>query len=135
MFITDRRVLSVVILLLVAAGLLIPSTGYAEVIKLSSMEVKSIVDMGAETYNYMIIDIRDETSYGSGHIPGAVNIPGKDIEAKIKAIPKDKNIIIYCSTGGKSTEACKKLMALGYMQVYATSFDEWKKSGYTVEKT
>lgn len=44
-----------------------------------------------------IIDVRDASSYASGHIPGALNIPLASIQSYLDMIPKDKEIVTYCT--------------------------------------
>ncbi|MCW9033760.1 MAG: rhodanese-like domain-containing protein [Rhodospirillales bacterium] len=50
-------------------------------------------------------DVRDATEYAKGSIPGAVNLPVEDIEAKMDTLPTDKPIVFVCSTGARSGEA------------------------------
>jgi ArsR family transcriptional regulator len=44
----------------------------------------------------VLLDVRPESEYALGHIRGAVNIPLKDLERKLKALPRKKEIIAYC---------------------------------------
>ena len=50
----------------------------------------------------MLIDVRPNDEYRSGHVPGAVNIPLERFEASTGRLPKDKNVplILYCRGGG-----------------------------------
>lgn len=45
----------------------------------------------------VVIDVRDAASYASGHIPGALNIPMASVEANLDRIPKDREIVTYCT--------------------------------------
>jgi hypothetical protein len=45
----------------------------------------------------VVIDTRDAASYASGHIPGALHIPMASIEANLDRIPKDREIVTYCT--------------------------------------
>jgi hypothetical protein len=45
----------------------------------------------------VVIDTRDATSYASGHIPGALHIPMASVEANLDRIPKDREIVTYCT--------------------------------------
>lgn len=60
----------------------------------------------------LLIDIRDEASTAYGMIPGAVHIPGEELERRIKELPIGKKLIIYCTRGEYSKEIadllCKK---------------------------
>jgi 3-mercaptopyruvate sulfurtransferase SseA len=44
-----------------------------------------------------IVDVRDEASYASGHIKGAINIPFASVEARIGELPRGKQVVTYCT--------------------------------------
>ena len=44
-----------------------------------------------------VIDVRDDASFASGHIPGALHMPFASIESMSDSLPKDKPIITYCT--------------------------------------
>lgn len=59
--------------------------------------------------NIVIVDVRGASDYANAHIKGAINIPVDDFYKKgcdsvISRLPKDKNIIFVCSSGGRSGE-------------------------------
>lgn len=78
-------------------------------------ELKQLQKEGA-----VIIDVRSPQEYREGHIDGAISIPEYDIkkEAEKRIINKNKDIVVYCSSGGRSKKAQKQLKKLGYNQVY-----------------
>ena len=78
-------------------------------------ELKQLQKEGA-----VIIDVRSPQEYREGHIDGAISIPEYDIkkEAEKRIINKNKDIVVYCSSGGRSKKAQKQLRKLGYSQVY-----------------
>ena len=78
-------------------------------------ELKKLQKEGA-----MIVDVRSPQEYREGHIDGAISIPEYEIKKEIEnRIPdKNKNIVVYCSSGGRSKKAQKQLKKLGYNQVY-----------------
>jgi hypothetical protein len=47
--------------------------------------------------NVTIIDVRDSSSYATGHIPGAMNIPFASIQGFTDMIPKGKEVVLYCT--------------------------------------
>ena len=63
--------------------------------------------------NLAVIDIRDETSFAYGHVPGAINIPKTDIEEKAESFAKDGEYVIYCRTGETSAEVVETLREKG----------------------
>ena len=68
----------------------------------------------------MIIDVRSRQEYKEDHLDGAISIPEYEIRKKIEnRIPdKNKSIVVYCSSGGRSKKAQKLLKKLGYNHVY-----------------
>ena len=68
----------------------------------------------------IIIDVRSSQEYKEGHIDGAILIPEYEIKKGIEnRIPdKNKNIVVYCSSGGRSKKVQKLLKKLGYHHVY-----------------
>jgi rhodanese-related sulfurtransferase/DNA-binding MarR family transcriptional regulator len=43
-----------------------------------------------------VLDVRPESEYRAGHIPGAISIPVVDLKARLKELPKDREIVAYC---------------------------------------
>ena len=68
----------------------------------------------------IIVDVRSSQEFAEGHIEGAINIPEYEIKNNVENIlnDKDKEIIVYCSSGVRSLKARKKLAKLGYNNEY-----------------
>jgi len=72
---------------------------------------------GGDTSNDpQIISVRSATDYAKGHIPGAINIPWKEIakESNLKKIDPDRDVVVYCYTGHTGGIATTALNMLGY---------------------
>ena len=69
--------------------------------------------------DYLLLDVRTEQEYFSGHIPGAVCIPNEDIdETVVEALPDQEQVIfVYCRSGNRSKQAAEKLANLGYTNI------------------
>ena len=67
-----------------------------------------------------IIDVRNEREYSESHIMGSINVPEYQInESFVRIVPnKNKEIVLYCSSGFRSTNAYRKLRCLGYRNVW-----------------
>lgn len=70
--------------------------------------------------DFVILDVRRQDEYESGHIPGAMNIPNETIEEEVEEIlpNKDQIIYVYCRSGNRSKQASEKLVKLGYTNIY-----------------
>ena len=69
--------------------------------------------------DYLLLDVRTEQEYFSGHIPGAVCIPNEDIDENVaEALPDQEQVIfVYCRSGNRSKQAAEKLANLGYTNI------------------
>lgn len=86
--------------------------------KISFAAAKEMMDTEPE---HLILDVREEEEYITGHADGAVLLPLDKISAGTAAavIPaKDTPVLVYCRSGRRSLQAAKKLGELGYTRVY-----------------
>ena len=81
-----------------------------------------------------VVDVRDPEEFAAGHIPGAVNIPVAGFAAGSGVLDKEKRIIVYCNSGGRSYNAYRKLQKLGYEKIGQAIFADWQEAGLPVEK-
>lgn len=101
--------------------------------KLSSVELEKMLREKKDSY--VLVDVRDEFEFAEGHIAGAINIPAETFASKSGVLPKDKAIIVYCNSGGRSYMAYRKLQKLAYPTIYQAIFSEWKDAGFPVVKS
>ncbi len=66
--------------------------------------------------NYLLIDVRQPREFAEGHIPGAQLIPLPEIENRLDELDDDKNLILYCRTGGRSAVAAALIKDAGPRQ-------------------
>ncbi len=92
---------------------------------------------GGETF--LLVDVREESEFAAGHLPGAVHI-GKgvierDIERKVPdpATP----LVLYCGGGFRSALAADAVQKMGYTNVVSMDggWTAWVKAGNPVEKS
>ena len=69
---------------------------------------------------HIIVDVRRQDEYDSGHIPVAILIPNESIDyERPKQLPDTEQIIlIYCRSGNRSKQAARKLVDMGYTHIY-----------------
>ena len=85
--------------------------------QITQEEAKEMMD----TQEVIILDVREQDEYDSGHIPGAVLLPvgtiDKDTAAEV--IPEtDSTVLVYCRSGNRSKTASSTLAELGYTNIY-----------------
>lgn len=67
----------------------------------------------------MVMDVRNETEFGQGHVEDAVNIPLNTLNdmAQMANIPEDANIYVHCASGYRSAVACSLMKRQGIHNV------------------
>lgn len=108
--------------ILAVAALLLSGCGSKESSSGSYTQIsqEEAVRMMAEDDGHVIVDVRREDEFESGHIPGAICIPNESIiDKEPEELPdKDQIILIYCRSGRRSKEASQKLYDMGYTRIY-----------------
>lgn len=84
--------------------------------QITADEAKAIMD---SKESYVLLDVRTQEEYDSGHIEGAILIPDYEIGVKAESVLTDKDelILVYCRSGRRSKNAASELAALGYTNV------------------
>lgn len=81
----------------------------------------------------VVIDVREDSEWSAGHIPGALHIARGVLERDIeKAVPDvDADVVVYCQGGGRSALAADSLTKMGYGRVYSLQggFKAWLDAG------
>ena len=84
----------------------------------------------------VLLDVRPEDEFGLGHLPGALNIPLRQLEQRLVELPRNCEIVAYCRGPYcvLSFEALAALRAHGFnVRRFEDGFPEWKASGLPVE--
>ena len=107
--------------------------------RISAVEAKSLIDRG----DAVIIDVREPAEVQvTGKLPGAINIPRGLLEFKADGeaptydprLQKDKTVILYCASGGRSALAGQTLQAFGYKDVRNLGgFSAWDQENFPIE--
>jgi hydroxyacylglutathione hydrolase len=74
-----------------------------------------------------VIDVRGASEFNENHIPGAKNVFVGTLKDNFEDIPKNKEVIIHCQSGDRSSLAYSLLRRAGYNNVlnYAAGMKEW----------
>jgi rhodanese-related sulfurtransferase len=84
----------------------------------------------------VILDVRPEEEYRAGHIPGALSVPLEALEAALKTLPRDREVVAYCRGPYCvfSDEAVAFLRARGYRaRRLRQGLPDWRAAGMPVE--
>ena len=91
---------------------------------------KISVQQAQELYseNVLIVDVRGEAAYSRRHVKNALSLPVDEIAEKAESIlpNKEQAIFVYCTSGLNSEQASKKLIEMGYINIYDIGkLDDW----------
>lgn len=64
--------------------------------------------------NSQLLDVRSRREFKAYHIKGFINIPVGALRRNLDKLDKDKELIVICHTGVRSSDACKRLKRQGY---------------------
>jgi len=87
-----------------------------------------------------LIDVREESEFAAGHIPGAIHASRGMLEFKLAGNPalqaRDIKVVLYCKTSGRAALAAASMREMGYLNVksIAGGFDAWVAAGKPVAK-
>jgi len=76
------------------------------------VDLRSIIDEGA-----FLVDVRTPGEFASGHVKGSVNIPLDSITHQLAKFKNKKNIIVFCRSGARSSQAKSILVQNGFTNV------------------
>ena len=105
-----------VCLLLTACAASTPTPQQEVYLNISPEEAKVLMDTQED---YVILDVRTQEEFDTGHIPGAVLIPNTEIadRAEQELPDKDQLLLVYCRSGNRSKQASQILVELGYTNI------------------
>ncbi|HZQ00470.1 MAG TPA: rhodanese-like domain-containing protein [Reyranella sp.] len=113
----------------------------AAVPRITPAQAKDMIAKG----NTLVVDVRDGAEVAqSGKVAGAVHVSrgmlefraDPDLPSHDKNFTKDKTVIVYCASGGRSALGGKTLKDLGYDKVYNLgAFKDWADSGGPVDRS
>ena len=94
-------------------------------------EVKQRLDRGEKL---VLVDVREESEFAKGHLPGAIHLGKGVIERDIEARVPDPAapIVLYCGGGFRSALAADNLQKMGYTNVISMDGGVrlWREKGF-----
>jgi parallel beta-helix repeat protein len=127
-----RRVLVILTFLLLLAAFspllskAFSATGYVDV---TVVQAKTMIDTGP---SLVVLDVRNESEYVTGHIRNAKLIPLFQLSVNLSELNVADEILVYCKSGARSTSASQILAANGFLHIYnmAGGITGWEVEGY-----
>ena len=98
-------------------------------------EVKKQLDAGEKIF---VVDVREESEWARGHLPGAIHLGKGIIERDIEQRIPDRSapLVLYCGGGFRSALAADNLQKMGYTNVLSMDggWRGWTEAGFPVGK-
>ena len=78
-----------------------------------------------------ILDVREDSEFRSGHVPGAVSIPVKRLPDRLGKLKRDKRYAVICESGSRSRGAANFLLDQGFEGTVSVrgGTGAWARSG------
>ena len=84
----------------------------------------------------LLLDVRTPGEFDQGYIEGALLLPVQELQQNLSQLEeyKDRDVLIYCASGNRSTVASRLLIENGFRKIYNLrhGFNDWTKRGYPV---
>ena len=109
------------------------SLAFADAKDISSREARTLLE---KNKNIFLLDVRSPQENSQARLPGTVLIPINEIEHRIKEVPKNKTILVYCAIGARSKPAAEYLSKNGYKDVYnmTDGIVGWYRNGFPLQR-
>jgi len=123
-----KKMLFAVLLVCMACSL-----AFAAAQDISSREAKNLLE---KNKNIFLLDVRTPQENSQARLPGTVLIPINEIERRIKEVPRNKTILVYCAVGARSKPAAEFLSKNGYKDVYnmTDGLVGWYRNGFPLQR-
>jgi phage shock protein E len=124
------RFFAILTVCVVASGC--AEAGAPEVKELDQQTLLSSPPEGA-----LILDVRTQGEFDSGHVPGAMNIPHDELSSRLAELDSEKGepVVVYCRSGKRAGMASTVLLGAGYTNVLHLTGDmnAWQANGLPIE--
>ncbi len=82
----------------------------------------------------VILDVRTKSEAEKGTLPGAINVPLDELEQRLADVPKDKKVLVHCTTGARAEMAYNVLKKAGVDSKYVKAKVETDKDKVSIEE-
>lgn len=112
------------------------STDLTEMLDLADTVDVATVAAVKDRDDVVVLDVREQSEYDEGHIPGVTLIPMGEVANRLAEIPTDKEVIVTCRSGNRSSQITDFLRQQGFDNVHNMDGGilAWEAAGYDVEQ-
>ena len=86
--------------------------------------------------NIQVLDVRGYAEFNAGHLQNAINIHVGYLFDNLDSIPKDKDVVVHCVSGDRSSIAASLLLSKGFKNVINLTggYSNWANNGFKIER-
>lgn len=90
--------------------------------------------LAADPANTVVVDVRRDDEWVTGHVAGAIHVPVDDFTDRIDEVPKGKTLLFICAIGVRSGLGCELAASMGYDIAKLFNIEDgtpaWIEGGY-----
>ena len=81
-----------------------------------------------------VLDVREDSEFRQGHVPGAIHVPVKRLPDRIAKLRRDKPYAVICASGSRSVKATNYLLEQGFEGAVSVNggTSAWARSGRAI---
>jgi rhodanese-related sulfurtransferase len=104
------------------------SAAAPQVLEVGPRDAHVLVSDGA-----FLLDVREPQEWSAGHAPEAVHVPLGELGARVGEVPKERDVVVVCRSGGRSFAAATALVEHGWRaRNLAGGMQAWRDAGFDV---
>jgi len=96
---------------------------------MDTVTVSALMAQEEDSVREQWVDVRSATEFAAGHLPGAVNIPMDEIEARLPDLTPHRPIVLVCKSGGRAGIVAGLIGSCRDVSVLEGGTDAWAKAG------
>ena len=105
-----------------------------EIKVVSTEEMQTLLELD----DVQLVDVRSPKEYSEGYIEKSQNIDfnSPTFDKDITKLDKEKPVVLYCKSGGRSAKCAKKMKEAGFVKIYDLEggISKWKHKGFEIKK-
>jgi hydroxyacylglutathione hydrolase len=111
------------------------SRSHGELQRISALTLPQVSTM-LSSHNPILLDVREQSEWRAGHIPGSRNVPVGQLNERLGDIPRNGTVVVHCQTGARAAIAASVLRTRGFddIRLFTGGFAEWRAAGKPVER-
>lgn len=84
----------------------------------------------------VVVDVRDPDEWATGHAAGALHVPLSQLAARQGELPREREVLLICASGGRSKVAAELLTRSGHARASSVGGGTaaWTRAGLPLER-